>query len=101
MLLPWYAIEGARWSAPALLQGFQGRPWLLALFLPLIAALAARPWRRERGRAAAILILAGGSGILLMLLQGFLFRHPEHHAGRLADAAGHGLWRAARRASAS
>ncbi len=77
VLLPWYAIEGARWSAPALLQGFQGYPWLLALFLPLIAALAARPWRRERGAAAAILVLVGGSGIVLMLLQGFLFRHPN------------------------
>jgi iron(III) transport system permease protein len=77
VLLPWYAVDGARWSAPALLQGFQGRPWLLALFLPLIAVLAARPWRRERGAAGTILILAGGSGIVLMLLQGFLFRHPN------------------------
>jgi iron(III) transport system permease protein len=77
VLLPWYAIEGARWSAPALLQGFQGRPWLLALFLPLAAALAARPWRLERERAGTVLILAGGLGIVLMLLQGFLFRHPN------------------------
>jgi iron(III) transport system permease protein len=77
VLLPWYAIEGARWGAPALVHGFQGRPWLLTLFLPLIAALAARPWRLERGRAGTILILAGGLGILLMLLQGFLFRHPN------------------------
>ena len=77
VLLPWYAIEGARWSAPALLQGLQGRPWLLVLFLPLIAALVACPWRRERGGAGTVLILVGGAGILLMLLQGFLFRHPN------------------------
>jgi iron(III) transport system permease protein len=77
VLLPWYAIEGARWSAPALLQGLQGRPWLLVLFLPLIAALVARPWRRERGGAGTVLVLVGGAGILLMLLQGFLFRHPN------------------------
>jgi iron(III) transport system permease protein len=77
LLLPWYAIEGAGWSAPALLQGFQGRPWLLALFVPLAAALAARPWRLDRGRAGMVLVLAGGLGIVLMLLQGFLFRHPN------------------------
>ena len=77
MLLPWYAIEGARWSAPALLHGFQGRLWLLALFLPLIAALAVRPWRLHRERAGMVWILAGAAGVLLMLLQGFLFRHPN------------------------
>jgi len=77
VLLPWYAIEGARWSAPALLHGFQGRLWLLALFLPLIAALAVRPWRLHRERAGMVWILAGAAGVLLMLLQGFLFRHPN------------------------
>ena len=77
VVLPWYAIEGAGWSAPALLQAFQGRPWLLALFLPLLAALAARPWRMERGRAGTALLLAGGLGFVLMLAQGFLFRHPN------------------------
>ena len=77
VLLPWYAIEGARWSAPALVQGFQGRWWLLPLFLPLLVALAMRPWRQERERAGTLLILAGSTGVLLMLLQGFLFRHPN------------------------
>jgi iron(III) transport system permease protein len=76
VVLPWYAIEGA-WGTSALLQGFQGKPWLLALFLPLIAALAARPWRMERGRAGMVLILAGAAGLALLLAQGFLFRHPN------------------------
>jgi iron(III) transport system permease protein len=76
-LLPWYAIEGARWGAPAVWQGFQGRPWLLLLLVPLIAALAARPWRLARERAGLVLMLAGGIGFLLMLAQGFLFRHPN------------------------
>jgi iron(III) transport system permease protein len=76
-LLPWYAVEGARWGAPALLHGFQGKPWLLALFLPLIGGLAARPWRLPRMRAGTVLVLAGGAGFLLLLLQGFAFRHPN------------------------
>jgi len=77
VLLPWYAIEGARWGAPALWHGVQGKPWLFALFLPVIAALAARPWRMPRMRAGMVLMLAGGIGLLLLLAQGFLFRHPS------------------------
>jgi iron(III) transport system permease protein len=78
LLLPWYAVEGSRWGAPALLQAFQGRPWLLALFLPLVGALAARPWRLKREQAGMVLILAGGIGLALLLAQGFLFRHPNN-----------------------
>jgi iron(III) transport system permease protein len=77
VLLPWYTVEGSWWGASALLHGFQGRPWLLAMFLPLIGALAARPWRLQRERAGLVWILAGAAGVLLMLLQGFLFRHPN------------------------
>ncbi len=77
VLLPWYAVEGARWGAPALWHGFQGKPWLLAFFLPVVAALAARPWRMERSRAGTALLLAGGIGLVLLLAQGFLFRHPN------------------------
>jgi len=77
VVLPWYAIEGARWGAPALLHGFQGKPWLLLLFLPVIAALAARPWRLERIRAGTLLMLIGITGLLLLIGQGFLFRHPN------------------------
>jgi len=67
-LLPWYTTEGTWWGASALLHGFQGRPWLLVLFLPLIAV-----FRRTSGS----FMLAGAAGVLLMLLQGFLFRHPN------------------------
>ena len=67
-LLPWYTTEGSWWGASALLHGFQGRPWLLALFLPLVAV-----FRRTPGS----FMLAGAAGVLLMLLQGFLFRHPN------------------------
>jgi iron(III) transport system permease protein len=77
VLLPWYAVEGARWGAPALWHGLQGKPWLLVLFLPLIALLAARPWRLSRARAGTVLMLAGAVGFLLLLAQGFLFRHPN------------------------
>jgi len=77
ILLPWYALETSWWSAPALLHGFQGRPWLLALFLPLIVALALRPWRLERARMAGVFMIAGGAGFGLLLVQGFLFRHPN------------------------
>jgi len=67
-LLPWYTTEGTWWGASALLHGFQGRPWLLMLFLPLVAVFR---------RTAGSLMLAGAAGVLLMLLQGFLFRHPN------------------------
>jgi iron(III) transport system permease protein len=67
-LLPWYSLEGAWWGAPALLHGFQGRPWLLALFLPLLVV-----FRRTPGS----FLMAGAAGMALMLLQGFLFRHPN------------------------
>ncbi len=77
MLLPWYAIEGARWGAPALWHAFQGKPWLLVPWLPVIAVFATRPWRLPRMRAGIVLMLAGGSGLLLLLAQGFLFRHPN------------------------
>ena len=77
MLLPWYANESAWWGAPAIVQGFQGRTWLLVLFVPLIAGLAARPWKSERGVASKVLVLIGASGFALLLLQGFLFRHPN------------------------
>lgn len=77
LLLPWYALEGGWWGAPLLLEGFRGRPWLLPLFLPLIGALAARPWRLERGRAGTLFISVGMTGLVLLLAQGFLFRHPN------------------------
>jgi iron(III) transport system permease protein len=67
-LLPWYTTEGTWWGASALLHGFQGRPWLLVLFLPLVAVFRRTP---------VSFMLAGAAGVLLMLLQGFLFRHPN------------------------
>jgi iron(III) transport system permease protein len=76
VLLPWYAVEGG-WGAPALVHAFQGKPWLGLLFLPLIGALAARPWRRARGQAGKLLVAVGVAGLLLLLAQGFLFRHPN------------------------
>ncbi|HJS76830.1 MAG TPA: iron ABC transporter permease [Burkholderiales bacterium] len=74
-LLPWYAVEGARWGAPAFWHGFQGKPWLLPLFLPLIGAAVMRPWALGRRSAGVVLIVTGGVGLVLLLLQGFLFRH--------------------------
>jgi iron(III) transport system permease protein len=76
VLLPWYAVEGA-WGAPALIHAFQGKPWLGLVFLPLVGAGLARPWRRERARAGTVYVLVGVAGLLLLLAQGFLFRHPN------------------------
>jgi iron(III) transport system permease protein len=77
VLLPWYAIEGA-WGPSALIEGLlRGRPWLLVLFLPLLGALAARPWKLDRGRAGMVFILWGAAGLIVLLGQGFLFRHPN------------------------
>jgi iron(III) transport system permease protein len=76
VLLPWYAVEGA-WGAPALIHAFQGKPWLGLVFLPLVGAGLARPWRRERGQAGTVYVLVGVAGLLLLLVQGFLFRHPN------------------------
>ena len=102
VLLPWYAIEGSWWGAPALLHGFQGQPWLLALFLPSIGALAARPWRRARMQAGVVLIARWAARRARAdARSGIPVPPSQHHARRLADAARHGLWRAARGASAS
>ena len=89
VLLPWYATEDF-WRfvwisriadaahAPGLVQGVaHGRSWLLLLLAPLALAIAARPWRMERGRAGSVLVTAGATGLLLLLAQGFLFRHPN------------------------
>ena len=76
MLLPWYALDGA-WGAPALVQAFQAKPWLGVLFLPLVVAAAARPWRLERRQAGQVFVGVGVAGLLFLLAQGFLFRHPN------------------------
>ncbi len=76
-LLPWYSVEGSWWSAPALVHGFRGKPWLLALFVPVLALLAARPWRMPSAQASRVLVFSGLLGLLLLLAQGFLFRHPN------------------------
>ena len=64
VLLPWYATEGARWGAPALLEAFRGRWWLLAPFVPVLGTLAARPWRLPREQAGRVLMLWASLGIL-------------------------------------
>jgi iron(III) transport system permease protein len=76
-VLPWYALEGSWWGAPALLHGLRGKPWLLVLFAPVLAAAAARPWRAARRYAGSVLVLIGAIGLALLLAQGFLFRHPN------------------------
>jgi iron(III) transport system permease protein len=86
-LAPWYAAEGSGWGAPALVHGFQGRPWLLALFLPLAGALAARPWRLARAPAGLVLVLAGGLGLAALVAQGFAFKQPGFGTGALLAAA--------------
>jgi iron(III) transport system permease protein len=77
VLLPWYALERGWLGVPAIWHGLQGKPWLLLLLLPLVAALALRPWRLPRRQASTVLILSGSVGLFLLLAQGFLFRHPN------------------------
>ena len=87
LLLPWYAREGA-WGAPAVLHAFEGRPWLALLFVPLAAALAARPWKLARENAGGVLAVAGGAGLAFLLLQGFVFKQPGMGYGALVAALG-------------
>ena len=75
--LPWYAVERGWLGAPALVEAFRGKPWLLLLLLPVTAAAIARPWRSDRARASRVLIWVGAAGLALLLAQGFLFRHPN------------------------
>ena len=89
LLLPWYAVEGfwgfawlARLSdavqAPALLQALvHGKGWLLLLFVPLVAAVAVWRFAGQRERAGLLLATAGAAGLALLIVQGFLFRHPN------------------------
>ncbi len=84
VLLPWYGIGSGFWrfrwlagypdptSAPAILQAMSyGRFWLLPPALCLLAALPAI-WRPKSEPATAqLLILAGGAGLVSILLQGF------------------------------
>ena len=76
LVLPWYAHEGA-WGAPAAVEVFRGRAWLALLFVPLLGALLARPWRLERRRAGAVSLWSGIAGFVILLAQGFLFRLPS------------------------
>ncbi len=75
--LPWYAVERGWLGAPALVEAFGGKYWLFVLFIPVAAVAAARPWRAERRRASNSLLWAGAVGLVLLLAQGFLFRHPN------------------------
>ncbi|HVE53859.1 MAG TPA: ABC transporter permease subunit, partial [Ramlibacter sp.] len=75
--LPWYAVERGWLGGPALVEVFRGKWWLAPLFLPVLAAAIMRPWGGERRRAGDILTWAGAAGLLLLLAQGFLFRHPN------------------------
>jgi iron(III) transport system permease protein len=77
LALPWYAVERGWLGAPALAEAFHGKYWLFLLFIPVAAAAAARPWRAERRRASDILLWAGAAGLVVLLAQGFLFRHPN------------------------
>ena len=86
LLLPWYVVDnfwtfgwvaraGGTAHAPALLQALlHGKAWLLLLFLPLAGILATRLPREKAGFWVA---LAGCTGLAVLLLQGFLFRHPN------------------------
>lgn len=86
LLMPWYLLEDGFWSfiwltdgypieadyAPALFQGLIGdRIWLLPLALPLMLPLFLIPLTKNDPRYSRYLIIAGSSGLIYMLAQGF------------------------------
>ena len=88
-ILPWYTLPGNGWldpgwlrrypdaaTAPALVQGLlHGRPWLLALALPLLLPLLAYRRLREDPRVATVLVLGGAGGLAWAALQGLAIGH--------------------------
>lgn len=83
LMLPWYALEdagfGTDWrlfdaaSAPGLLQGVvHGRPWLMALLLPLALASHALAGRKPHDAQLAV---AGALGLALTAIEGFAISH--------------------------
>jgi iron(III) transport system permease protein len=89
LLLPWYASEGFwgfSWlarlgdaaNAPAMLQALiHGKQWLGLLFVPLAAAATVWRFVAQRERAGLLLAVAGAAGLAILVIQGFLFRHPS------------------------
>ncbi|MBJ7536185.1 iron ABC transporter permease [Marinomonas sp. C1424] len=84
--MPWYLLEDGFWSfiwltdgyptdmdyAPAILQGMLAeRLWLLPLALPLLLPLRLIPLTKNDPRYSRYLIIAGASGLIYMLVQGF------------------------------
>ena len=85
-VLPWYGIEYGFWdfewlfegypldgdSAPGLLQIFLGgKPWLAPLVLALLAPVAVLGRRKSDPLFSRVLLLAGGGGLVYLLLQAF------------------------------
>ncbi len=69
LLLPWYGLDAdaaAVHATPALLQGVtEGRPWLLPLALPLLAA----SWAAGAVRRSAVLIAAAAFGLAWLVVE--------------------------------
>ncbi|TAN20206.1 MAG: iron ABC transporter permease [Rhizobiaceae bacterium] len=80
LILPWYIVESGFLSfgwltdfvaqGPAALHGFAGAPWLLPLFLPLLAATWLSVRRHTRGLA-----IAGGLALAWMAVEGLAIAH--------------------------
>ncbi|WP_299371811.1 iron ABC transporter permease [uncultured Kiloniella sp.] len=84
-ILPWYALEDGFWAfewlidgypfdsdyAPALLQIFQGKEWLLPLIFPLLFPLWIIRKIKSDPKYASTLIISGGFGLAYLLGQGF------------------------------
>ncbi|MBM3554747.1 MAG: iron ABC transporter permease, partial [Alphaproteobacteria bacterium] len=101
VLAPWYMLPGGgvldpAWlgrfpdaaTAPALWHVARDKPWLATLALPLLPALGAAVLPRHDPRGAPLLILAGGLGLALLLLQGFALDHRGWQWAFLAGLAG-------------
>ena len=91
--LPWYKIDGGFFSfdwlsrpgeaAPAILSGLGGRPWLLPLILPLLAAT----WLVLR-RDVRNLVWVGVLGLVWLIVEGFAIIHSGWGYEWLAALAG-------------
>ena len=75
VLLPWYGIGGMPRGVPvlpAVAHGlWGGRPWLLPLLLPLLAAT----WATLGRKRPLALVISGAGGLVWLVVQGLLINH--------------------------
>jgi iron(III) transport system permease protein len=88
-VLPWYMVEGADFSSLRWLAGypvgpagsglflglFGGKPWLLAIAIPLVVTALPALWRCDDPRSATCFIWGGVLGLAWLLVEGGAIDH--------------------------